>query len=143
MGSKIIQEKSAIMTKIFWIIPTFHNFLCKNVSIFPLHLQLTKSAIFLKIYSKKSWYPSWYLDIHYISCLQEETTYFGLEVSGHSGVRVSGDFGPKNHTRKINIYIYYIYIYIYLYHIISYITYIIYHHIYISYNIYIYIYIIF
>ena len=41
---------------------------------------------------------------HYISCLQEGLTYFGLKVSGHSGLRVSGDFGPKNYTRNIQKY---------------------------------------
>ena len=41
---------------------------------------------------------------HYISFLQAGSTYFGLKVSGHSGLRVSGDFGPKNYTRNIQKY---------------------------------------
>ena len=40
--------------------------------------------------------------IHYVYCLHEESTHFGLKVSINFDMELSVQFGPKNHTRKID-----------------------------------------
>ena len=80
-----------------------HNFLYKNVSIFPLYILLTRrtdilwskhintfsSGSIIKVFCVEMFQYS-----HCTYCLREESTHFCLEVSGQF-------FGTKNHTKII------------------------------------------
>ena len=83
-----------------------HNFLYKHVSIFPLHILLTRRndiwSKHINTFSSVSIIIVFCVEMfqysHCTYCLREESTHFCLEVSGKF-------FGTKNHTKKLVIFL--------------------------------------